>query len=512
MSPDGLVFPRAQNYSDPTTAVVQSWRGGGRWFTQQWSVNKFVKENSTLIFDPKTGMQGGEGMTSSGQWWIENVKEEVDDANEWFFDASEQMLYFNPNRTDFKSGPSGREEWAVPVTRVLFNINGTQEKPVKNISIKGLVLRDTRYTYLDTHGMPSGGDWALERTACIFFERTTNLMIDTIKMTRIGGNGIMFSKYNMRPTVKYSAFEWMGSSAIASWGFTDEISDKGIHGIDGTGGDFPRYIHITHNLFREIGIWEKQSSAYFQAKAAESLIEGNVVFNLGRAGFNYNDGFGGGDNITQNVLFNTCRESSDHGPINSWDRQPFLTTVKNGTATTEMAFRNVWRNFIIANYGGAKEVDNDDGSLFWNIHSNFMAYGWAQKFKCGAIYSYDNVKAFLQLGGKFDAGCLTEDKNVFYPNLWHNDTLIALGSNDFNYRACWGSDGQHDWDKTQVFNNSIYLETSKVNAMVSGCDGKTITLAQLQKEGKEPGSRQFNAYPPTSKIIQWAKEKLGKFQ
>ena len=26
--------------------------------------------------------------------------------------------------------------------------------------------------------------------------------------------------------------------------------------------------------------------------------------------------------IYENVLFNTCRESSDHGPINSWDRQP----------------------------------------------------------------------------------------------------------------------------------------------------------------------------------------------
>jgi hypothetical protein len=24
-------------------------------------------------------------------------------------------------------------------------------------------------------------------------------------------------------------------------------------------------------------------------------------------------GFGGGDNITENVLFHTCRESSDHG-------------------------------------------------------------------------------------------------------------------------------------------------------------------------------------------------------
>ena len=46
------------------------------------------------------------------------------------------------------------------------------------------------------------------------------------------------------------------------------------------------YTRILYNLFREIGVWEKQSSAFFQAKAAESHLQGNVVFNLARAGFN----------------------------------------------------------------------------------------------------------------------------------------------------------------------------------------------------------------------------------
>lgn len=40
-----------------------------------------------------------------------------------------------------------------------------------------------------------------------------------------------------------------------------------------------------------------------------------------------------------------------------------------------MAPRNVTRNIVIANYGGSKEVDNDDGSLMWHVHGNFMAYG-----------------------------------------------------------------------------------------------------------------------------------------
>ena len=50
------------------------------------SSDHFVQENTTLIFDPTTGGQGGEGMTNSGQWWIENILEECDSPNEFFFD------------------------------------------------------------------------------------------------------------------------------------------------------------------------------------------------------------------------------------------------------------------------------------------------------------------------------------------------------------------------------------------------------------------------------------------
>lgn len=51
-----------------------------------------------------------------------------------------------------------------------------------------------------------------------------------------------------------------------------------------------------------------------------------------------------------------------------------MTTIRNGTPSAQMAWRQVRNNLLISNYGGSKEVDNDDGSLFWNITSNFMAY------------------------------------------------------------------------------------------------------------------------------------------
>ena len=102
---------------------------------------------------------------------------------------------------------------------------------------------------------------------------------------------------------------------------------------------------------------------------------GNIFFNGPRAGINFNDGFGGGSNVAENLLFNTCRESSDHGPFNSWDRQVFVTKVRNGTATTEKQYDYISYNFIIANYNSKMGIDNDDGSAYYESHHNFFTYG-----------------------------------------------------------------------------------------------------------------------------------------
>ena len=69
---------------------------------------------------------------------------------------------------------------------------------------------------------------------------------------------------------------------------------------------------------------EKQSSMWFQAKSCSNILDSNIFFNGPRAGINFNDGFGGNSTLRKNLLFNTCRESGDHGPFNSWDRQGMI--------------------------------------------------------------------------------------------------------------------------------------------------------------------------------------------
>lgn len=65
----------------------------------------------------------------------------------------------------------------------------------------------------------------------------------------------------------------------------------------------------------------------------------------------------------------------DHGAINTWDRQAFITKVATGQPSFIPAVTEIHHNFIVADGdadGGA--VDNDDGSSHYSIHHNFAVY------------------------------------------------------------------------------------------------------------------------------------------
>ena len=108
-----------------------------------------------------------------------------------------------------------------------------------------------------------------------------NAVVDNCTFVRVDGNGIMLSGFNRNATIQNSHFAWIGNTAMASWGYThEENSSEGLpdgNGIDGTGGDQPRGTRVLHNIVREVGLYEKQSSCWFQAKSAETLLFGKYV-------------------------------------------------------------------------------------------------------------------------------------------------------------------------------------------------------------------------------------------
>ena len=256
-------------------------------------------------FDPAVGCdQGGPTPTQPGKawdWYIENVLEECDSPGEYYFDSANDLLYYTFNGTE---APTGHEELSLTRTKVIFNISGTMADPVKNIRIQGLTVRDAAFTYLgtteaDRHWLPSEGDWALQRSGAVHIEGAEGVSLHRNQLTRNDGNAVFLGGYTRAVNITNCDFNYIGDSVIALFGWTSDclwancsVKLPAKVGPDGRSGEQPRGTNIAGNVIREFGIWQKQSSALFQAIGALTTFESNVVFNGPRAAINYNDPFG----------------------------------------------------------------------------------------------------------------------------------------------------------------------------------------------------------------------------
>jgi len=424
-TPTGVTydFPNGP-YKNPEDATLFVWRPS-RWANWMFEVGDYDNNTQNFTFG-KGGNQGARGSNKGGDFFIEGVMEELDNPGEFFHDKRTGQLYLFYNGT---GAPPQDATFVVPQKQVLVNATGTQWNPVKDVKLQNIKFSSSAYTYMMPHGVPSAGDWALERYAAVFLQGTENYLIDGCTFERLDGNGVMVSGYNRDATIQKSDFAYLGGNAIAAWGYTNETdTDPGrpgvklenapAAGVDGTDGEHPRRTTVQNCTAREVGLYEKQSSFFVQAKTAESRILSNVFFNGPRAGINSNDGFGGGDEIAYNLVFSSCRESGDHGPFNSWDRQPFLTTVRTGKPSMQMQWRDIHNNFFVDNYSPQETIDNDDGSAYYKAHDNFLVYGnrgMKNDFGGHDNHHFNNVYGFVG-SGPHVCSTLKGHEDYFYGN------------------------------------------------------------------------------------------------
>lgn len=265
------------------------------WHSQSWALHVFEVDsmdssNHSLNFG-KGGQQGGRNWCRcdqcgyagpwctqhqspppkqvdtrliSGSWFIEGIREELDTGGEFHFDATDSKLYFMPNSTEHRA-PEG--EFTIPVLQRLVEITGSQETPVRDITISGVGFRDAATTLMEDWGAPSGGDWSIHRGAAVFLEGVEEISITNCTFQRLDGNAVFLSRYTRGVTIDNNEFAWIGNNAMATWGDTN--------GYDATEGKFPQRTLVSNNWIHELGIYEKQSSGWGQAKTAMTTLRNN---------------------------------------------------------------------------------------------------------------------------------------------------------------------------------------------------------------------------------------------
>ncbi len=278
-------------YKNAQDAVLQVWHYA------RWASRMYRMDASGLVFDPNTGAatfnfaeggyqdaRGGDG----GDWYLENVLEELDAPGEWYFDKATLKLYVYWNATAGTPPPTDGSVVAIADGAWgIINVTATQAAPITGLSINGVGFRDTAHVYFAPHSIPSGGDWALARLAALQLEGTEGASVDSCVFERLDGMAVLLSGYNRNARLTRNSFKWIGDSAMVAWGRTTG-DPTGQDGWDGTDGNQPRYTVVEFNIASEVGIWEKQSSLYMQAKTSDSWLHGNVGFNGPRAGVNFN--------------------------------------------------------------------------------------------------------------------------------------------------------------------------------------------------------------------------------
>ena len=502
--PSGIQYSKNErfayrNWLNPQDGVVHMYQGP-HWGNWQFRIAERDAEMFQLLWT-YGGFQEARGSTSGAEWYVENIFEELDAPGEWFYNDKERTLYFFPNGT-------APEEGIGTVLDQLFEFVDSED-----IIVMGLTFAHTATTFFKDYEVPSGGDWAIHRGGAVFVEGVDGFLIQNCLFDAPGGNGLFLSNYVRNAIVEGNEFIYMGDSAIAAIGSAELI--------DGTDGNQPRGTVITGNLMHEIGIFGKQTAGYVQSLACQTNFTGNVIFNGPRAGINFNDGFGGGNLVKNNLIFNMVRETGDHGDFNSWDRQPYLTEVKNGTPSLTPAQSNMTRNFFINNYHSTWPIDHDDGSCYYYDTFNYLIYGGYKNYLGhtkivqsnvyiypDALHSLDEsrkAKAFLSRPFCANSdGASTGEYPSGWGEVWTNNTCAIGNPIVYEYDSCTTT-GSNKGLVPFTANNTFYAPTK---LLIIQCGGKNLTFADWQKEGYDLGSV-VNDPVDTDTIIQWGRQLLG---
>lgn len=164
-----------KKYTRWQDGYIVAWREA-HWSNWAFDFKSYDPATQTFVFD-KGGFQGSRGGIGA-EYFLLNIFDELDQPTEYFFDNTTQLLYYFPNNTQQGQPPSPETDFVAIVQHTLLNVTGASPaSPVRNLVVRGLGFRDTAWTMMEPHAVPSGGDWGLERMGALYFESTEDLLV-----------------------------------------------------------------------------------------------------------------------------------------------------------------------------------------------------------------------------------------------------------------------------------------------------------------------------------------------
>lgn len=392
-----------------------------------------------------TGKDAQGNLTYEGGWqnnrparmhrqyrFVENIFEELDAPGEWFLDAKSSTLYFYP--------PGGVDPRTATFEAVrlrhLVEFRGTTTAPVRFVTLQGLVFRHAARTFMDNKEPLVRSDWTTYRGGAVFYTGTEDCALEDCFLDQVGGNAVFVNHYNRRLTVRGCHIAKAGGNGVAFVGDRSAARvprdwrdrSQSLTNLDRTPGprsdQYPADCLVEDCLIYLSGRVEKQT-APVQIELAQGItVRHCSLYDVPRAGINIGDGCWGGHLIEFCDIFDTVKETGDHGSFNSWGRDRFwnleglnLNDDKTWTAEQELVRLDALKTVVLRNNrwrcDHGWDIDLDDGSSNYELRNNLCLNGGIK-----------NREGFYRL---VENNVIVN--NGFHPHVWYKHSQDVVRHN-----------------------------------------------------------------------------------
>lgn len=386
---DAIEPERVKNWNNPEGGYVHALHRH-EWGGYHWLIKEKNYKNELEL---EGGWQNNRlmGMHPERRF-VENIFEELDDVNEWFYDNNESVLYLYPT-----SGIENKDLIVeTPQLANLFEWRGDENQPVEYIHIIGLELTHTLRTFMKTREPLLRSDWAIYRGGAVLMEGARHSSIKKCYFNNVGGNAVFFSNYNRYNEVSGCHIAFAGGNGVCFVGDPKAVRSPSfeynefvpVEQLDKEPGpktnNYPANCIVHDNLMYGLGRVEKQIAGVQISMSQDITVSHNTIYDLPRSGINISDGTWGGHIIEFNDVFNTVLETGDHGSFNSWGRDrywhPNYDTLTEITVNyPELILLDAVKTTVIRNNrfrcDHGWDIDLDDGSSNYHIYNNLCLNG-----------------------------------------------------------------------------------------------------------------------------------------
>lgn len=388
-APDAISKERAARWANPVGGYYHAMHPAF-WGDFTWRITgKNTNGEPTL----EGGWQNNRGAAAHRDVrFVEDIFEELDAPGEWFLNQQTHTLYLYP--------PAGLDlkKAVVEATRLrtLIEFRGDQPNPVKWINLRGLTFRHAERTVMDNREPMLRSDWTIYRGGAVFFNGSEDCALVDSFIDQVGGNAVFVNNYNRRIAIRGTQIAKAGASGICFVGDPKAARSplfnyhhvQDLDKIDRTPGpksnNYPADCLVEDCLIYLTGRVEKQTAGVQIELAQDITVRHCSIYDLPRAGINIDSGCWGGHVVEWCDIFDTVKETGDHGSFNSWGRdrfwRPNIAEVNAWVKQApELPLLDVVKPIVLANNrwrcDHGWDIDLDDGSSNFIITNNLCLRG-----------------------------------------------------------------------------------------------------------------------------------------